>query len=211
MARALIKWAGNLLVMLLILVAAFSLITSVFLHWQFRTVVSGSMDPTLKVGSVVATQPVDPEGIAVGDIVSYYSPDHQKLMVHRVIERSTDGQLYFGTQGDANGSPDPYLVPARNVVGKVSFHVPFLGYASRFVTSPLGLMLLLAVPGLLIIGKGIGNIRVEVSKLRGATAGTEPGWDSTPTGGGQPDCDQKTGRGQVQLPIVAEFWGQRGN
>ncbi len=182
MAKVLTKWSGNMLLALSVLVVAFILVTTVFLGWQFKTVLSGSMDPTLRVGGVVVTQPVDPEAIKVGDIISYYSPDHQKLMVHRVIEKRPGGQLGFSTQGDANADPDPHPIPAQNVVGKVGFHIPFLGYASQAVRSPLGSTLLLALPGLLFIAIGIKNIRTELSTLRGSRRVTETAWNPTAMG-----------------------------
>ena len=77
-----------------------------------------------------------------------------KLITHRVVGIQ-EGPLYFHTKGDANEDADPYLVPAQNVVGEVRFYVPLLGYVTDFIRSPLGFILLLGVPGLIIIGMEI--------------------------------------------------------
>ncbi len=135
------------------------------------------MDPTLKVGGIVAAQPVNPQAIEVGDIITYYSPQLGKTIVHRVIEKHMDNELhasresyagsglYFITQGDANSAPDSELVPAQNVVGKVSAHVPLLGYVSQFAKTPFGSVLFLALPGAMIVATEIKNIRDELSRL----------------------------------------------
>lgn len=55
------------------------------------------------------------------------------------------------TRGDANEDADPFIVPAENVVGKIWFHVPYLGYVIRFVKTPLGFLLTLCLPGLVLV------------------------------------------------------------
>ncbi len=82
--------------------------------------------------------------------------------VHRVVGREREGNdLLFATEGDANGTADRNPVPAENVVSKVGFRVPYLGYVSQFVRSGLGITLLLLIAGSVIIFKGVRNIRHE--------------------------------------------------
>jgi len=166
--KTLTKWTANTLVVTLVLFAVFFVIAHTLLGWRFNTVMSGSMGPTLKAGGVVATQAVDPETIEVGDIITYKSPELGMTVVHRVTEKHQGSHLMFQTKGDANENPDPHLVPAENVVSKVSFHLPLLGHVQQFVTSGQGMALLTVVPGLVIMSKGIQNIRTEISKLRNA-------------------------------------------
>lgn len=163
--KTLINWAATALMVPLVLLAAFMMIT-IILGWQFNTVMSGSMDPALKVGDVVAAQQVDPTDIEVGDIITYRSPQLGKVVVHRVVEKHEGNQLHFRTKGDANDSPDPYLVPAENVLSKVGFHIPCLGYVSQFITSGSGMMLLFVLPGLLIVSKQTENIQKRFLKVR---------------------------------------------
>ena len=58
--RRVFNWLGNLL-----MGVCFSLLIVLFLlpalfHWRFDAILSGSMNPALRVGGVVAIQPVDP-------------------------------------------------------------------------------------------------------------------------------------------------------
>jgi signal peptidase len=64
----------------------------------------------------------------------------------------------FQTKGDVNEDADPFVVPAQNVVGKVCLHIPYFGYVTQFVKTPLGLLLTLCLPGLVIIVMEMRNI-----------------------------------------------------
>lgn len=138
---------------LLILVAGLAVFTSLApkFGWRVDTVLSSSMEPSLKVGGVVVTRPVEPEQVKVGDSILFHSPLDGRLTTHRVISLETTSSLHFRTKGDANEDPDPFIVPAENVVGRVWLHVPYLGYTTQFVKSRLGFVLTLYLPGITII------------------------------------------------------------
>ncbi len=144
---------------ILLMVAAALTYLAPHLGWQINAVLSGSMEPQLKVGGLVITRPIEPEAIAVGDIIIYRPiAVGENLISHRVVGVQRNSPLSFQTKGDANDDPDPLLVPAQNVVGKIYFHVPFLGYATQFLKTPPGFLMALVVPGLAIIVADIRNI-----------------------------------------------------
>jgi signal peptidase len=121
-------------------------------------VFSSSMEPELKVGSVMVTRPVETEEIKMGDIITFHPPLSEQLTSHRVIEIKEGSELHFQTKGDANEDPDPFIVPAQNVVGKICFHIPYLGYFSRALKTRLGFLLALGIPALIIIVMELRNI-----------------------------------------------------
>ncbi len=186
MIRSWIKWAVSAVMMLATLFALFVGFSAIVLGWQFNTVMSGSMSPTLEEGDIVVAQPVNPEAIEVGDIITYYSPQLGKTVVHRVIEKHMDSELYaspepdagsqlcFRTQGDANENPDSHIVPAQNVVGRVRFDVPLLGHALQSLKTPLGSVLLFGLPGAMIMAMELKNISAKLSKLRNGKKAAEP-------------------------------------
>jgi|WetSurMetagenome_2_1015567.scaffolds.fasta_scaffold170823_2 signal peptidase I len=131
--------------------------------WRIDSVLSGSMEPQLKVGSIVVTQPLKSENIRVGDAITFYSPLHKEMVTHRVVSIVNDYIYYFRTKGDANEEPDPYIVPSTNVAGKVCLHIPYLGYAIQAIKTPLGLLFTLLVPGVVIIAMEIFSIRRVLS------------------------------------------------
>lgn len=152
-------------VLVLLMAAAALTFLSPHFGWRVDVVFSGSMDPHLKTGGVVVTRPVAANSIEVGDIITFNSPETEKLTSHRVIDIKSSGPLSFKTKGDANEEADPMIVPAESVVGSVFFHVPYLGHITQFVKTPLGLLLSLCLPGAIIVIMEMRNIwRVMVER-----------------------------------------------
>lgn len=91
-----------------------------------KAVLTGSMEPEFPVGSLLIINPTDYEDIAIGDDITYVRDENLTLVTHRVIAKD-DETRHITTQGIANNSPDP---PAmyENVVGKVVYHIPIIGY-----------------------------------------------------------------------------------
>lgn len=145
------EYLGFTLVVLLMAVAVF-IYQAPHLGWRVDAVLSGSMEPELKVGSLVVTRPVEPETIAVGDMITFRPTTvGENLITHRVISIGQSSRLYFKTKGDANDSPDPFTVPARNLVGKIWLHVPYWGYFTEFLKTPFGFLFAVVIPGITII------------------------------------------------------------
>ncbi|MDI6654262.1 MAG: signal peptidase I [Candidatus Hydrothermarchaeota archaeon] len=64
-------------------------------------VVSSSMEPTFYKGDLVVVKGIEPEKIAVGDVIVYHNPFRGVSVVHRVIEiKKINSGLYFYTKGD---------------------------------------------------------------------------------------------------------------
>ncbi len=154
------KVAENFGLAVIILLMTVVVLTFLAPHfgWRVDTVFSGSMEPQLKVGGVAVTRPVEAGDIKVGDIITFHSPLSEKVTSHRVIAVDDDSSSHFQTKGDASEDADPFVVPAQNVVGKVCFHIPYFGYAAQFVRTPLGLLLTLCLPGLIIMGMEVRNV-----------------------------------------------------
>ena len=94
-------------------------------------VYSGSMRPTLGVGSLAVDRVVPASSVRVGDVITFNDPYVRgRLVTHRVakIVRTKDG-LAYRTKGDANATRDPWAIKLNDKVGRVAFHVPLAGYA----------------------------------------------------------------------------------
>ncbi len=134
--------------------------------YQFFSVISGSMRPTIDVGSVVAVKPVEPENLEEGDIITFTGMG-QGLTTHRVVEiKEKEEELNFITKGDANETRDADPVLPENVVGRVSTSIPHAGYAADFVQSREGLLLLVILPGMVIIGTEVKKLYKYISEAR---------------------------------------------
>ena len=169
--KKLAKYFGLAVVILIMMAAALTLLAPRF-DWRVDVVFSSSMEPELRVGGLVVTRPADAEDIRVRDIITFYHPLSGELTSHRVIGVEEGSSFHFQTKGDATEDGDSFVVPAQNIVGKVCFYLPYLGYVIQFLKTPLGFILTVCIPGLIIIAMEMRNIwRVlgeeEIKKKRG--------------------------------------------
>ena len=87
------------------------------------TVLSGSMEPTYKVGSLIYVQKIDTGDIEIGDPITFVLNKSLAVATHRVTQISGDGE-YFITKGDANDTEDGEPVYYKNILGKPVFTIP---------------------------------------------------------------------------------------
>lgn len=129
------------------------------LRYQTYVVLSGSMEPTIHIGSVIVATAVDPNELRVGDIITYQRPTDKESVTHRIVQikGSADGRA-FVTQGDANGTPDLGDIRFDRLAGKVQMSVPYLGYIFNFIGSPTMRFLFIVVPGILLLGSWLWEI-----------------------------------------------------
>ncbi|MBU0598464.1 signal peptidase I, partial [Patescibacteria group bacterium] len=161
-----LKIVSNTIVIFFAVIAVL-LIMSNFSIFGLRalSVKSGSMNPAIKTGSLIFTHPLD--DYQVDDIITYRSQGEKELITHRIIQISRlDNQISYRTQGDANDSPDSYLVPKRGVAGKVFLSMPILGYIISFAKTTLGIILLVVIPATIIIYEEICKIKKEYKKIK---------------------------------------------
>ncbi len=147
-----------------------------FSYGQY-TVVTGSMEPEIPVGSIVYTKSVTAADIEVGDVIAFES--YGVTITHRVVGLTEDGA--FITQGDANDSADFTPVYAQNVLGKVVVHIPLIGALASFLATLYGKVAAVVVVVLacgLIALAGSGNRRAAPGKSNIADKKTRLGKNS---------------------------------
>ena len=160
-----IKLVGNLIYWLILaglgLVAVFVAVSALNLPggWKLFTVQSGSMQPAIRVGSLVLVKPAGE--YAVDEVITFKTGPAPTT--HR-INRIEAGVII--TKGDANDTPDSEPVRPENIIGKVVLSLPYAGYPVTFAKSKEGFLLLIVIPATLIIYSEILNIKNEIKKLR---------------------------------------------
>jgi len=110
--------------------------------YRLYVVESGSMGPTIKPNSLIVVKELEPSQIKEMDIITFYGSSGETTVTHRVVEIKDNG-LSFVTKGDANEVPDPMPVEANRLIGKVVLAIPYLGKVLKFLSTPLGLTLLI--------------------------------------------------------------------
>ncbi len=173
--KKLLKIFYYILVGFLVLIALL-LIFSVFPitgNFKVLTVLSWSMEPTIKTGAIVVAKPAD--DYKIGDIITF-GPDTktQPPVTHRINDiKVVGGVPVYITKGDANESPDIREIQKNDILGKVLFNIPFVGYAVDFAKKPVGFILIIAVPAIVIVADEIRKIWKEVMKLKDKKKDTE--------------------------------------
>lgn len=125
-----------ILVAIIVLCVPFTL--PKILGYQAYTVISGSMEPDISVGSLVYVRRQEPDKIQVGEVIAYLGGrDINSVITHRVIENKTADRKFI-TKGDANQTTDINAVTYEQLLGKVEYIVPKLGIIAQFLTSITG-------------------------------------------------------------------------
>jgi signal peptidase I len=108
-------------------------------RYQFMSVLSGSMEPTVGVGDLVIARVVTPEELGAGELATFREPETGKLITHRVQSIVWHGELAdVVTRGDANEIGENWSVSSTDRVGEVVLRVPRAGYVVGVLTTPAG-------------------------------------------------------------------------
>jgi len=153
----------NVILGALILIGLFLLVSFLPLknNYKILAVTSRSMEPKIRVGSIVVSQPVG--NYKVGDVISFNSGATKKEnTTHRITEiKDSGGTTSYITKGDANENNDTKEVPADKVLGKEIFTIPLLGYLLVYVKTLPGLVLLIIIPATIISYDEFNKIKSE--------------------------------------------------
>jgi signal peptidase len=160
-----LEWLLTIVLVSVVLLLVFTAFDPVKSFHVLR-VMSGSMEPTLKVGSVVFVQKVNPETLKKGDIITFASTDDPAITItHRLAATEKIGsKTIFKTKGDANSIGDTAEIYATQIKGRVIFSLPYLGYFSVWIKRPLGFGLMIIFPAILIILSEIFSIKKSIEK-----------------------------------------------
>jgi len=129
---------------------------------------SGSMEPIIKTGSLVLIKSSDT--FSKGEVVTFLANPNEKLskksitVTHRIysIDEKTGK---FITKGDKNKTPDSEPIYKGQILGKMLFFVPYLGYLVDFAKTQIGFICLVIIPGTLIIYSELLSIKNEAKRL----------------------------------------------
>ncbi len=156
----LLKIALQVIILIALPLVVFTVITSKFDiigHIRSYTVVTGSMTPTIDVGSIIFTRPQT--AYQKGDIITFHRGEIS--VTHRIVSISNQ---QYQTKGDANNAPDPQLVPHNQVIGKVDLAVPYVGLFAAFLKTLPGFTIFIILPTLYIILTELWIIKREIEK-----------------------------------------------
>lgn len=138
----------SIILLILILIIGILFVPKIF-GIQPMVVVSGSMEPTYKIGSLLYVKE-DTADIEVGDAITFYR--NGELVTHRVAEINKTDHTYT-TKGDAVQVTDPQSVKKSDILGKPVFDIPMVGYLAGLLNSTGGkvIYIIIIVTALMLI------------------------------------------------------------
>lgn len=114
----------------LIMLMAAQLLATVIpsvMGYKVYAVLTPSMRPAIKVGSLVCVKPASVKEIQADDVCTFQSSkDKSKRFTHRVVRIEPETETFI-TRGDNNPQDDPEPVAFSQMVGKVQVIIPFAG------------------------------------------------------------------------------------
>lgn len=134
---AVVRIIGTALLVLLV-AACIPLTVPRFFGFQVYSVISGSMEPSIPIGSLVYIRSVEPAEVQESDVIAFYgAEDSASIITHRVVENRTFmGE--FVTKGDANSEEDLNPIPYAQFIGRVEHSFPRVGALAELLTSQTG-------------------------------------------------------------------------
>ena len=135
--RHIVRGTTALLVGVVVL-AAIAIVAMLATGHRPQPVLSGSMEPTMPVGSLVIAKAVPAESVEVGDVVTFQNPQNaSQTVTHRIAQiRTVSGERRYWTKGDANPRRDPWVLNLPGKVGERVATVPYAGYAALYAARP---------------------------------------------------------------------------
>lgn len=190
------NWLTTVLVVLVVILAIL-LVGARLVGLQVFTVLSGSMEPTYHVGSLIYVKKVDPFQLKSGDVITFML-DEDTVATHRVVEVVPDEEdasvIRFRTKGDANEAEDGSLVHYRNIIGTPVFTIPKLGYLANYIQNPPGTYVAISAGAILLLLVFIPDLFSDDKKEQPAVpAGDAPEESEKPE---KPKKPKKSGKYQ---------------
>lgn len=121
-----------------------------FFGWKPFITLSGSMETEIFAGDLAIVKEVDTSELKVGDVIAFRQGDI--VITHRIKEIiNQNGRISYITKGDNNNIQDVSPVYENMIEGKYMFKIAKLGNVAMFMQTPLGMIVIIAIPVLLLL------------------------------------------------------------
>ena len=153
-----IKLFTGIFVCLMVLIIGQTILSFSNTPWAYKTflVQSGSMSPTINTGDLIFVKSIN--YYQTGDIVTFTDTNNKKV-THRISQVNFESSKnIYHTKGDANTVIDNDTITDNQIIGKVFFHLPFLGYLITFSKTLPGIIIFIVIPSTVIIYDEIRKI-----------------------------------------------------
>ena len=120
-------------VALLIMLGVVMLISNQF-HYGSLVIATESMTGEFNKGDIVLFEKYDNQVIEEGQVIVFEKSN--SMIIHRVVDiEIINGVARYYTKGDANEDNDMGYITESNIVGVISFKLPYFGYPTLWMRS----------------------------------------------------------------------------
>lgn len=160
--KNILNFVGNVFIFIAFIFVVFFIFSFILPKFSYNLFVikTGSMEPTIKTGSIILSKKMTT--YKENDIITFNDFERGNI-THRIVKKDKEGE--FTTKGDFNETEDRNLVEKSNILGKVIFVVPFLGYLTMWIKSWFGITILLLL-AVWIVFNEIFKIKKELNELK---------------------------------------------
>lgn len=139
----------NTLVALVVLLALL-LVGARVVGLRVFTVLSGSMQPAYKTGSLIYVKQTDPNEVKIGQPITFVLNEDLVVATHRVVDIDAQNQCFY-TKGDANEAADGAAVHFNNLIGSPVLTIPYLGFVANYIQNPPGTYVAISAGAVLLL------------------------------------------------------------
>ncbi len=122
---------------------------------QTYTVLTNSMAPKYAPGTFLVVKPAPFASLQVGDIITYQiESGKQGVISHRIVAvgATQNGERVLTTKGDNNSLEDPTPVQEMQVMGKLFYAIPYVGFVANAVGQDRDILLPVIAAGFIGFG-----------------------------------------------------------
>lgn len=148
-----------LFILISILIVSLTILTDSYLHpdevpsflgWKPLIVFSDSMEPEMGSGDVAIVEEVDVTKLKANDIVAI--KDKDLVITQRILSVTGNNEnIKFKVKSDNSKTDDSQYVSADKIEGKYHFNIILLGSIAMFIQSPIGALISLSVPVVMLL------------------------------------------------------------
>lgn len=121
-----------------------------FFGWKPFIVMSGSMETNIMTGDLVVVKETNLDTLKEGDIIAF--KEGKIVITHRIVDiYEENNEIRYITKGDNNNTEDKGYVTNSQIEGLYQFKIPRLGNLAMFVQTPIGCVVAISIPLLLLL------------------------------------------------------------
>ncbi len=140
-------------------------------------IMTQSMSPLYNPGDVLVIKKVNPDALAIDDVICFRSSDpniYGQLNTHRIVEiKNADGKRVFVTKGDNNPRLDEYTVEPQDVMGIVVAKNTFFSKILSLFRSRFGFLFVIVIPLLFVLAGSIKQFAAAVVDYSNSKVGED--------------------------------------